>query len=42
MLPQSGSTRPYKVKPEPEAGYIYLYSEDGKIVCYPRVRHTAR
>ncbi|KAJ6787964.1 hypothetical protein PWT90_10000 [Aphanocladium album] len=24
----TGSDRPYKVKPQPEAGYIYLYSED--------------
>jgi hypothetical protein len=28
---QDGSSRPLKVKPQPQPGYIYLYSEDGKV-----------
>jgi hypothetical protein len=28
------SSKPYKVKPQPESGYISLYTEDGKSGSY--------
>lgn len=34
-LPRSQtSSKPFKVKPQPEPGYIYLYSEDGWFPSY--------
>ncbi|KAG5928499.1 hypothetical protein E4U42_000571 [Claviceps africana] len=28
--PQDATSRPLKIKPQPQAGYLYLYSEDGR------------